>query len=910
MATAFKNLDEISTSYSVFERDQVLTEAQLNSIGAYLDDQVRLSRVSLGGVGIACGLEVSLASNRITVRRGVGVTTDGDLLRLPSDLVFDHVRAYPETAPPYAPFGLGTARVPLWELLPVGAAAVGTVTPLSQFAGGGRPALSEVVAVLLMESQLLDKDQCSGTDCDNLGKTAQHLPRVLLISRANLAPLRERIQTPDAIARALPEVFAARPAITSASSLTSLATAYRKACSTTHDRLVAALPLLHTHGSELLGGLFAGDPTPGWLARLEALRTTWASTTLGIQYYYGFLKDLAETYAAFRDLLFGEHAVCVPDINAFPKHLLLGGVTGLRGDDRTGFYASAANSTAPARVAHARFLASKLNALIHAFALPTGSQHPVRVTPSLFEDAPLEDRAIPWYYANDNAHPIHAHWSHVRRLRGSEASQYSWSAERWGAQGAAAQPLAAQLGRFPFFRIEGHLGAKVDVVLPELQQQIRAHNLPFEVRAILLGSDRRKLPWKRKRRSDLYRLHQMVRYELAQQAQEVGAYAGQLDKTVKDAVKDKRIQDRPDPAYGLPMQSITGFAQQKYTAVSSGAQKVLANLAVSFDAYQQHKSTATQGLQDTLQAAGELKAGLGSAVKIDFASPFDALFVNGHLGWLGWLDGYIQKHEDTEDDRLLFNAFLAEHPGLEHFAGVLRGGTFVLVYDAEKTVVADFMLPYHCPEPPEQVADEPELPKPARPDIVVKVPPAVFKLPELIIRDHLEDFRIQLKPEILNTLGPLVQPMEQYFKGIKDTMELTFRAPAKGVGSVLGKDDYVAVLEADLQHRTQRVDYVRSALMRPGLDKGERERLSKELVSAQEDLAGIIGTVARVVAASPEDLKSGSLEHTVLVQAGQSLVKLEGSALQMAQSGIADASVDHKPQLFAVLDSMSALGGR
>ncbi|WP_449435550.1 hypothetical protein [Pedobacter steynii] len=39
--------------------------------------------------------------------------------------------------------------------------------------------------------------------------------------------------------------------------------------------------------------------------------------------------------------------------------------------------------------------------------------------------------------------------------------------------------------------------------------------------------------------------------------------------------------------------------------------------------------------------------------------------------------------------------FMKENPGLEHAGGVLRGGTFVIVYTADdKTVVADFMLPY------------------------------------------------------------------------------------------------------------------------------------------------------------------------------------------------------------------------
>ena len=45
-----RSLETLSSEYSVFERDQVLTEAQLNSVARYFDDQERLTRVELLGV--------------------------------------------------------------------------------------------------------------------------------------------------------------------------------------------------------------------------------------------------------------------------------------------------------------------------------------------------------------------------------------------------------------------------------------------------------------------------------------------------------------------------------------------------------------------------------------------------------------------------------------------------------------------------------------------------------------------------------------------------------------------------------------------------------------------------------------------------------------------------------------------
>ncbi len=68
----YKSLAQIATDYSIFEKDQVLTHDQLNSIAGYLDDQTRLGRIGLLGVGIICGLRVSLTGGVIQVTRGPG----------------------------------------------------------------------------------------------------------------------------------------------------------------------------------------------------------------------------------------------------------------------------------------------------------------------------------------------------------------------------------------------------------------------------------------------------------------------------------------------------------------------------------------------------------------------------------------------------------------------------------------------------------------------------------------------------------------------------------------------------------------------------------------------------------------------------------------------------------------------
>mgnify|MGYP003336723736 CR=1 FL=1 len=55
MTDTLRILQQITNNYSIFEKDQVLTERQLNSVTDYLNDQTRLTRLYLLGVGVKIG---------------------------------------------------------------------------------------------------------------------------------------------------------------------------------------------------------------------------------------------------------------------------------------------------------------------------------------------------------------------------------------------------------------------------------------------------------------------------------------------------------------------------------------------------------------------------------------------------------------------------------------------------------------------------------------------------------------------------------------------------------------------------------------------------------------------------------------------------------------------------------------
>ena len=120
MTNLHNSLAEISKQYTIFVKDQVLTEQQLNSLSAYLDDQNRLTRTALTGIGIVDGLVVSRVPNQLRLSKGLGITADGDLLVNYQPMVFDRFKEYPDQAPEYKPFNSENGRIPLYQFVTQG----------------------------------------------------------------------------------------------------------------------------------------------------------------------------------------------------------------------------------------------------------------------------------------------------------------------------------------------------------------------------------------------------------------------------------------------------------------------------------------------------------------------------------------------------------------------------------------------------------------------------------------------------------------------------------------------------------------------------------------------------------------------------------------------------------------------
>src|SRR5215210_2524787 len=115
----------VNTVFPEFVPDQLLTSGDLNNLFGYLDEQNRMTRIYLIGIGIVCGLEVvtTARGSSITITAGCGVTSEGYLINFP-ETTFTEFITYDAVKPVYYDRFVNIAskdqKLNLWELKQAG----------------------------------------------------------------------------------------------------------------------------------------------------------------------------------------------------------------------------------------------------------------------------------------------------------------------------------------------------------------------------------------------------------------------------------------------------------------------------------------------------------------------------------------------------------------------------------------------------------------------------------------------------------------------------------------------------------------------------------------------------------------------------------------------------------------------
>lgn len=692
-------LSDRVTSYTVFEENQVLTSEQLNQLTSYLDQQQRMTRAWLHGVGVVCGLQVQMTAAQVSLSKGAALTSDGDLLAFDQEQLFTQFKKFSDEDAKYAPFRPDAKLLPLFELVEKDGA------PLSGFAAETGRELSKMVLVLYLESYLFDPDLCTGKGCDNLGKEARNNLRVLLVDAENAAPL---LGDQALLARRYPLLEAYRlPRVIldpdQLDDFTDLGSRYR-------NLIVKAIPKLKGHLQQtwqplirpLLLDLYGkSDPTQAWGQILDGWQNQVQNSLFGVQYLYDFLRDLAQAYADFKEALFADNVLCMPPVELFPKHVLLGGASELS-ELRHGFYESPRLNQKDRAIVKVRFLHQRLDRMIRLFQIPQVTST-IRITPSRSKCVGLGGRAVPYYYAPDKLRPLTANWCFATSRRGLQNGIYCYHAAELGGTPEAKAPLAYDFDGCDFFRIEGHLGGEVDSVESELKKQIEDYNLPLQVLTLQIET---ALPPLKIRPlgplRDLKALHRFHRQDLLENLGNIKIFTNRVKDTFKQAAEDEKLPARDVHANTLNYKAVIDD-DVKDLELAIG--KVSDNLKVG---YSQFKFA---DFRLNYESAVQKTAGINKNVRgVTYTSaftPYEGLLNDSKFKWLGWIEEILGKRRQRAEELSVFARFLKEAPAMEHLAGAPLGGTFVLVYSGStKKIVADFCLPYWHVDIPE--ADEPE----------------------------------------------------------------------------------------------------------------------------------------------------------------------------------------------------------
>lgn len=888
MATipTYTSLAELQSNYSRFEKDQVLTHDQLNSVADFADDQIRLTRVQLLGVGIVAGLRPSIDGTTVTVTRGVGITTDGDLLSLAADTAYDRYKAYDESHPAYAPFyangNVNGNRIAVYELVAEDADEPAAL-PLAGFDAAEPRDLTDMTALLLMESYVMDPDLCTGNDCDNLGQEVRHLAKVLLVARGDAAQLRESIVVPGQEYAAAGEPYATRAVVSAAATAAELSVPFNDACAETINRLATSLVALEDACAPVLGDALPAGSAAAWSKQLAAWLAAFNGTPGKLQYLLDFLSDVVDACNELREALFDDSTQLLPEPTAFPKHLLIGDLVPATtpDPDRTGWYPSPLVSPTAGALGDARLLAQRLGAMFAQFAPDADAGAPIRVTPSAWQSSPLSERAIPFYYKPDDLSLLRC-WSPRLTRRGLERNNYAYHETEYGAQGAASAPLRAQIGRFSFFRIEGHVGKAVDVARDTIEGEIAGSNLPFAVETVLLDVDRTfVIPGPRPRVTPLHDLHYLVRQDLAQRLDDVDKFSTDLVARVQTEVAAGRVDDTPDDTGGV---SVVATAQQQRQVIAQNTPAARDLLRSSYTDYRAKRPANFQGtaLPETVRAAGTIKANVTPVARTAITTPLEHLATTAHLNWLPWIDTLIDTKGQQADDRLLFSKFVGNHPSLEHFGGVPRGGTFVLVYDASKTVVADFMLPYYVRASEDELTEPPQQQLPdVRPvflgDDVMKLVPSRLAAIQRQLTAFTPTITAQIDQKAALQDAKFDVFKTSYLNVVSDSVNLVKGGNVVVKGTTVGSTYSDAVLGAmvdEQQAKSTKLDALQKEAARPDITDDYKKYLQGQITDTQQQLADVTQQTAAYIDQSNISVQAGSDGMNALQQTAQSVTVL------------------------------------
>ncbi|WP_046755831.1 hypothetical protein [Kordia jejudonensis] len=473
--------------YEEFLPDQVLTHKNLNKIVNYFEDQDRLSRIYLTGVGVGCGLNiVSSSTKHIEIGQGVGITTDGDIIKSETRR-FQYYSALTDKAE-YDLFTKGDMKV--YELYEKGSAGRENELPLASFSTNESTTLKDCIVIAYVESYTEDEGLCGGSGCDETGNKVFSNLKFLITHKNN----KDILTSDDTIYQShdvldyydkLPDLCLPRIILTPTNTNVGMPIIkqYKDTFILKGDLYVGISTIIRNFSQRINFQKY------GVLISDIAIYIDTIFSELDdeyVQYRYDLLKDLIDTYNEIRSYILHSKFECVPNIKAFPKHLLLGTPEPTtRLETRHDFYPSPMVSENDENLIAIRTLCIKFFYQLKDFNILNFESAQIKITPSKTYDFKLSERSIPYYYKSGSS--LVNNWNPEANKNRRSSYQLGYTTTNLKDLACIKDPLNYNHLDKDFYRIEGHQGKNFVLALRNILKKKAQYNLPFDVKAISVG---------------------------------------------------------------------------------------------------------------------------------------------------------------------------------------------------------------------------------------------------------------------------------------------------------------------------------------------------------------------------------------------------------------------------------------
>jgi hypothetical protein len=738
MAKLMKCITEYE--YPVFESNQILSSVHLNDLRDYVDEGNRATRVKLSGYGIVCGLEVEYnrAAKKVSISKGYGISTDGYFIGQETKTDYSKYKRYTCPEQPVYPAWLkGGGQIRLWELFTGGDTTSGTKSLGSFDAIEPGSKLQDMVVVLFLEARERELKSCTGTTCDNKGKKKELSVRVLLAKRSDL----DQIELEKLLIReeGLDEINISRLSsqvdLSAVTTYNQLANAYKNIFDTYKVKIAEEVRNAHNIYAGILG-LKDLDLKP-----LEELKGM-TSTKNVSQYEFDLLKDIVLAYDEFREAAYELKTDCCSEKADFPRHLMLGQLKSNNTEEsdryRNYFLDAPVPPEQDVKTLRAQWLFMRILSLIKNFGPAIGPEMKIKITPSREDLYLLSQKSIPYYYKD--AKMLSDIWDPEKSLKGKSKFHLSYNEDQYNKNPVVPhirKPLDFDLDEYGFFRIEGHLGHPFRDVIEKLDKIRKDSSLPFDLIALKLKKNTATVElkddcgWR-----DIENEYINSRNELVACLHTINGYMRKLlsenDNKEIDLeymkLNPKKIMEQVEKIISLLTECIVHFKfddfyrtyrqlmRQLKTIVL--VSRYLLTVLIKSDIYNLTKSEYQQRFIKLLMYIITFQRLINSRTHIRLLTVYYTFL---------WRINQLKKNHLS-----IFSNFAEKHSGMEHKAGVPKGGTFIIVYtdnsasQSDRIVNCDFTLPYRvdccCDIPP---CDEKNIstlfPPLAEDDIVVAV---------------------------------------------------------------------------------------------------------------------------------------------------------------------------------------------